>query len=89
MTIARAVINEPGLILADELTGNLDRANEEQVLKILQSLHRKGHTVIVVTHNPEVGKIGVQKIYLHHGQIVDKSQVEEGLRTGTIMRGLN
>ena len=54
--IARALINYPKLILADEPTGNLDEANESLVLDLLHQLHEEGSSIIVVTHSPEVAK---------------------------------
>jgi putative ABC transport system ATP-binding protein len=67
--IARALINYPKLILADEPTGNLDEANEGVVLNILHRLHAEGSTIIVVTHAPEVAAHGEKTIVLEHGQI--------------------
>jgi putative ABC transport system ATP-binding protein len=67
--IARALINCPQLILADEPTGNLDEANEKLVLKILHRLHESGSTIIVVTHSPEVGEHAERVIILEHGKI--------------------
>ena len=68
--IARALINYPGLILADEPTGNLDEANEDIVLDILRGLHAEGSTIIVVTHSPEVASRAERTIVLEHGKIV-------------------
>jgi putative ABC transport system ATP-binding protein len=68
--IARALINNPMLILADEPTGNLDENNEALVLEILQDLHSNGSTLIVVTHAPEVAEIAQRTIVLEHGRIV-------------------
>jgi putative ABC transport system ATP-binding protein len=71
--IARALINYPRLILADEPTGNLDEANEEIVLGLLASLHREGSAIIVVTHSPEVAERAERTIVLEHGRIVRTS----------------
>lgn len=66
--IARALINYPQLILADEPTGNLDEANEKIVIDILQKLHKEGATIIVVTHDPEVAERAQRTIVLEHGK---------------------
>ncbi|MBQ8086853.1 MAG: ABC transporter ATP-binding protein [Clostridia bacterium] len=67
--IARALINYPEVILADEPTGNLDEANEGIVLDIFRQLHREGSTLIVVTHDPEVAEVAQRTIVLEHGRI--------------------
>ncbi|MDR3349087.1 MAG: ABC transporter ATP-binding protein [Acidaminococcales bacterium] len=67
--IARALINCPALILADEPTGNLDEANEGVVLDIFRKLHREGSTIIVVTHDPEVAREAERVIVLEHGRV--------------------
>ena len=67
--IARALINYPEIVLADEPTGNLDEANENIVLDIFQQLHKEGTTLIVVTHDPEVGEVAQRTITLEHGRI--------------------
>ena len=69
--IARALINSPEIILADEPTGNLDEANENIVINILKKLHAEGTTIIVVTHDAEVGSAAERKIILDYGKIVD------------------
>jgi len=68
--IARALINQPRLILADEPTGNLDAANEEIVLDIFRQLHVQGHTLVVVTHDSRVGRLADRLITLEHGHVV-------------------
>ena len=68
--IARALINSPDILLADEPTGNLDEENEGIVIDILRTLHREGATIIVVTHDPEVGNVARRKIVLEYGKIV-------------------
>ena len=67
--IARALINHPALILADEPTGNLDEKNEYIVMDIFEKLHNAGSTIIVVTHDPEVGDEAERMIVLEHGRI--------------------
>lgn len=69
--IARALINSPEIILADEPTGNLDETNENIVISILKKLHAEGTTIIVVTHDAEVGSAAERKIILDYGKIVD------------------
>jgi putative ABC transport system ATP-binding protein len=67
--IARALINYPMLILADEPTGNLDEANEKIVIDIFKQLHAEGSTIIVVTHDPEVAEDAERTVVLEHGKI--------------------
>ena len=67
--IARALINYPVLILADEPTGNLDEANQNLIMKIFHELHAEGHTIITVTHSPDVGNEAQRCIILEHGRI--------------------
>ncbi len=78
--IARALINQPQLILADEPTGNLDEVNETIVMSLIAQLHRQGHTMIVVTHDPEVGRMAERRIELHHGRLteISVSRAKEG-----------
>ncbi|MBO6264344.1 MAG: ABC transporter ATP-binding protein [Clostridia bacterium] len=68
--VARALINHPEIILADEPTGNLDEANENIVIDIFRQLHKEGTTLIVVTHDPEVGEVAERMIRLEHGRII-------------------
>ena len=74
--IARAIINSPRLILADEPTGNLDEANENIVLDIFRRLHKEGTTLVVVTHDPEVGEVAQRIVRLEHGKIVSDRENE-------------
>ena len=74
--IARALVNQPPVIFADEPTGNLDEKNEALVLDLLQELNRQGRTIVMVTHNPELGELTDRVIYLHHGKFV-KEEIHE------------
>jgi putative ABC transport system ATP-binding protein len=70
VAVARALINHPKLILADEPTGNLDEANEEIVLSLLRELHAEGHTILMVTHAATIGRLADRRIEFAHGHLV-------------------
>lgn len=65
--IARALINNPELLLADEPTGNLDEANEQIVLQTLQKLKNESKTIVLITHNPDLAKFADRTLILQHG----------------------
>jgi putative ABC transport system ATP-binding protein len=69
VAVARALINHPKLILADEPTGNLDEANEETVIQLFKELHREGHTILMVTHDPSIGNLADRRIEFAHGKL--------------------
>ena len=70
VAVARALINHPKLILADEPTGNLDEANEETVIQLFKELHQEGHTILMVTHDPSIGNLADRRIEFAHGRLV-------------------
>jgi putative ABC transport system ATP-binding protein len=70
--IARALINDPKIILADEPTGNLDAVNEEIVLRLLREFHQQGRTIVMVTHDPVVARLADRRIEFHHGKIASQ-----------------
>jgi len=76
--IARALINYPRLILADEPTGNLDEENENIVMDLLSSLHKQGHTIVVVTHDLNVCKMAEREINTQHGKILGEMVCKTG-----------
>src|SRR5665213_1200264 len=67
--IARALINNPSIIIADEPTGNLDSTDSRVVMELLSEVHRQGNTVLLVTHNPELTRYANRVIYMHDGMI--------------------
>ena len=73
VAVARALINHPKLILADEPTGNLDEVNEQIVLNLLRELHQEGHTILMVTHAPSIGRLADRRIELAHGRLAQIS----------------
>jgi len=69
VAIARATIMQPDVILADEPTGNLDRTSGVEVIRILEDLHNKGMTLIMVTHDPDLSKRAARRVQLQDGKI--------------------
>jgi putative ABC transport system ATP-binding protein len=74
VAVARAVVGDPAILLADEPTGNLDSTNGEAVMELLRSLNRAGATVCMVTHDPRYAKHADRSIHLFDGRVVDESQ---------------
>lgn len=74
--IARALVNQPPVIFADEPTGNLDETNEKLVLDLLTALNRQGRTIVMVTHNPDLGKLTHRTIFLQHGKFLREERNE-------------
>ncbi len=69
VAIARALVNDPTILLADEATGNLDTRTSFEMLVLFQKLHAEGHTIIFVTHNPEIAEYSSRNINLRDGRI--------------------
>ncbi len=72
VAIARALVNGPALILADEPTGNMDQRTGMEILDLFRQLHREGHSIIMVTHNPEIARHAGEIVVLQDGQIVSR-----------------
>jgi putative ABC transport system ATP-binding protein len=74
IAIARAIVNHPAILLADEPTGNLDTENSKAVLEILRDLNeRLGQTILMITHNPEAADYGHSIVHMRDGKIVDRT----------------
>ena len=69
LCIARSLINDPEILIADEPTGNLDEANERIILDLFCKLRKEGKTILLVTHNPDLGEDGDKIVYLRHGKL--------------------
>ena len=74
VAIARAVINRPAVLLADEPTGNLDRHSSGDIIELLEQLNRDGLTLVIITHNPEVGERAHRRIRVVDGTIASDSR---------------
>src|SRR5687768_7824931 len=73
VAVARAVVGDPSILLADEPTGNLDSTNGESVMELLQELHRGGATVCMVTHDPRYALHAQRTIHLFDGRVVEET----------------
>ena len=73
VAVARAVVGDPAILLADEPTGNLDSANGESVMELLHELHRGGATVCMVTHDPRYAQHAERSIHLFDGRVVEET----------------
>jgi putative ABC transport system ATP-binding protein len=73
VAVARAVVGDPLILLADEPTGNLDSKNGDAVMELLRELHAGGATICMVTHNPAYEKHATRTVHLFDGRIVDES----------------
>jgi putative ABC transport system ATP-binding protein len=79
VAVARALVNNPQLILADEPTGNLDSLSGAQMMHLLAELHRQGRTVIVVSHDPRILRYATHTIRLLDGRVVGEAEYEAAL----------
>jgi putative ABC transport system ATP-binding protein len=78
VAVARALVTEPDLILADEPTGNLDSASTADVLELLQELHEAGRTIVLITHEADVAARAARVVRVRDGQVVGDSAADAG-----------
>lgn len=83
VAVARALINKPSIIIADEPTGNLDSSDSRVVMELFADIHRQGNTILLVTHNPELTRYANRVIYMRDGMIIG----DERTTIGSIARG--
>ena len=86
VAIARALVNNPKLIIADEPTGNLDSAGSRLVMELLSEIHKMGNTILFVTHNPELTRYATRVVYMHDGGIMRDEQTAIGEVAATAKR---
>ncbi len=79
VAIARALVNDPEIILADEPTGNLDTKTGDEIIQLLVDLNKKGKTVILVTHNPDLIKLADRVVHLRDGRVTEEKLLEKAL----------
>jgi len=81
VAVARALAGDPAVLLADEPTGNLDSKNGEAVMELLDSLHRNGATIVMVTHDARFARHADRTVYLFDGLVVDESAIVHAAET--------
>jgi putative ABC transport system ATP-binding protein len=86
--IARALVNNPKLIIADEPTGNLDSSGSRLVMELLSEIHKTGNTILFVTHNPELTRYATRVVYMHDGEIIHDEKTAIGQVATTAKRVL-
>ncbi|HSH17764.1 MAG TPA: ABC transporter ATP-binding protein [Candidatus Saccharimonadales bacterium] len=86
VAIARALVNNPKLIIADEPTGNLDSAGSRLVMELLSEIHKAGNTILFVTHNPELTRYASRVVYMHDGAILHDERTKIGEVAATVRR---
>ena len=86
--IARALVNNPKLIIADEPTGNLDSAASRLVMELLAEIHKTGNTILFVTHNPELTRYATRVVYMHDGSIIHDEKTALGQVAATAKKVL-
>lgn len=86
IAIARALVNNPKLIIADEPTGNLDSAGSRLVMELLSEIHKAGNTILFVTHNPELTRYASRVVYMHDGSVMHDEQTKIGEVAATVRR---
>lgn len=78
VTIARALVNDPKILIADEPTGNLDSGSSRLVMELLNEVHRMGNTILMVTHNPELTRYATRVLYMYDGMVVRDEKTKVG-----------
>lgn len=88
VAIARAIVNDPDIILGDEPTGNLDSRTSEEIMALFQELNRKGKTVIIVTHEPDIAEHCKRIIRFRDGRVVSDETVQNPVDALEVLKGL-
>ncbi|MBK9389317.1 MAG: ABC transporter ATP-binding protein [Bacteroidetes bacterium] len=88
VAIARSLVNDPRIILADEPTGNLDTRTSFEIMELFQSLNEKGRTIVYVTHEPDIARFATRNVIFRDGRIQKESQVNERLYARDMLKSL-
>ena len=85
VAIARSLVNDPVLILADEPTGNLDTRTSVEIMELFQSLNDKGRTIVFVTHEPDIAKFATRNVMFRDGRIQRENMVTDRLIASDVL----
>ncbi len=88
VAIARSLVNNPVLILADEPTGNLDTRTSFEIMELFQDLNEKGRTIVYVTHEPDIAKFATRNVMFRDGKIQRENYVTDRLSASEILKTL-
>lgn len=88
VAIARSLVNDPVLILADEPTGNLDTRTSFEIMELFQNLNEQGRTIVYVTHEPDISRFATRNVIFRDGRIQRESMVTERLSAREMIRNL-
>lgn len=88
VAIARSLVNDPVVILADEATGNLDTRNSYEIMALLQDLNRKGKTIVFVTHEPDIARCASRNIIFKDGLVLKESVVNDRIDAAVVLAGM-
>jgi putative ABC transport system ATP-binding protein len=78
VAIARALVNRPSILLADEPTGNLDSTTSEEIMTLFESLHTTGQTIVLVTHEQEIAEHALRQVHLKDGRVERDFETSSG-----------
>jgi putative ABC transport system ATP-binding protein len=88
VAIARSLVNDPVVILADEATGNLDTRTSYEIMALLQELNEKGKTIVFVTHEPDIARCGTRNIVFRDGHLIRQEEVSNRLIATETLKAL-
>lgn len=88
VAIARSLVNDPVLILADEPTGNLDTRTSFEIMELFQNLNDKGRTIVFVTHEPDIAKFATRNVIFRDGKIQRENMVSERQNASEILKNM-
>ncbi len=88
VAVARALVNQPGMILADEPTGNLDSRTSVEIMEILQNLNERGLTILLVTHEPDIARYATRQIVFRDGRIRSDTPVTERFSAAEVLKSM-